>query len=82
MFKKFQFVGVSYGSLIICLSRDVTYSPLECKTVEDNNVAEFTITRPCDDIFQCYGLYFSVIVEKSNVRCTGKASWSASIIMD
>lgn len=65
-----EFQGVSYGSLIVCLSRDVNYSPLECKTVEDLNVAEFTITRPCDDIFQCYGLYFSVIVEKSNVRCT------------
>lgn len=60
------------------MSRDETYTPIQCQTVEGLDVAEFTLVRPCENTALCFGLYFSVIVEKSTVRCTGNCVCSTN----
>lgn len=69
-YKKFQ--GVSYGEFTVCLARDMDFHPIECKTIDGFDSAWFNITRPCDNILECNGIYFSVLMDKSELKCSGK----------
>lgn len=65
-----QFQGVEYGDFTVCLSRDKFFVPIECKSVENLEYVWFNLTNPCSSASDCTGVYFTVTLDSSNMRCT------------
>lgn len=55
------------------MSRDNTYSPIVCHTIDDFGTAWFNVTQPCNEAIEqkCLGIYLTVQVDKTNFRCLG-----------
>lgn len=68
---KIHFVGFDYGAFTVCMSRGVKQTMTDCQTVDTEDVT-FTIQRPCDNTVNCKGIYFTVLMDNSKLRCTGK----------
>lgn len=66
-----QFQGVAYGDLNICMSRSSDYVPIRCETLTDFETIWFNTTNPCDNDKKCRSIYFSIMLDKSNVKCSG-----------
>lgn len=71
-FVSLEFHGVGYGDLTICKSRVLAAAPDECQTLKGMDTVWFNASQPCTDVFNCPSMYFSVSVDVSDIRCTGK----------
>ncbi|CAG9808622.1 unnamed protein product [Chironomus riparius] len=68
-----RFQGVGYGDLSVCTSRYFNMTDKECKSIQDIENVWFNITQPCLNHHVsdgCLGIYFSVSVETTYVRCS------------
>ena len=68
-----RFQGVGYGDLFVCTSRYFNMTDKECKSIQDIENVWFNITQPCFNHHVsdgCLGVYFSVSVETSYIRCS------------
>uniref|UniRef100_A0A1B0D7R4 Uncharacterized protein n=1 Tax=Phlebotomus papatasi TaxID=29031 RepID=A0A1B0D7R4_PHLPP len=62
-----QFLGVDYGGLTICVSRDPSTAPDHCQSLKGMDDVWFNLTRPCgNDFITCRPIFYSVNVDMSN----------------
>uniref|UniRef100_A0A7G3A9X6 Putative conserved secreted protein n=1 Tax=Lutzomyia longipalpis TaxID=7200 RepID=A0A7G3A9X6_LUTLO len=66
-----QFLGVDYGGLTICASRNPNAAPDHCQSLRGMEDVWFNHTWPCGpNVITCPPIFYSVNVDVSNVRCS------------
>lgn len=69
---RIRFQGVGYGDLSVCMSRYFNMTDKTCESIQDIENVWFNVTQPCLDYGtgECLGIFFTVSVETSFVRCS------------
>lgn len=63
---------VNYGSVSVCMARELSRATMKCHSIGEADVAEFVLDSPCGDGGggACSAVYFLVTLDQSEIRCS------------
>lgn len=65
---------VNYGSVSVCMARELASSTQKCHSIGETDTAEFEVVAPCHTAQamqrRCDGVYFFVTLDHSEIRCS------------